>query len=182
MHKRAHIQANLCPQGLSVRLKHHPLQPTIKTLLNIQGGAPHRKIFPLRGKSIITLQGTSTPGDSTRGREGTQTVDCKWVEPSIFIISQGNAHAGDAHNACLKPSWSLPDTALCIGTGEDARHCARWSKCFYTTIIENIRFLDAWEVQHNVLREAATSNSRDDIGQTRDGCSWTCPIARCINE
>src|SRR5260370_11745849 len=61
LHEGAYVQANLRPQGLVIVLKHHPLQPTIQTLLDVEGRAPNRHVFPLGAQFIVALHAAGAP-------------------------------------------------------------------------------------------------------------------------
>src|SRR5207248_6692858 len=47
VHKRAHVQANLCPQWLIVRFKDDPLRSSIETLFDVEGCATNGDVLPL---------------------------------------------------------------------------------------------------------------------------------------
>src|SRR6266540_2229507 len=138
VHERPHVEPDLRPQRLVVRLEDDPLGTAVEALLEEEREATNRDVLPLGCLRVGAVERASAPGDVAVDRERAQTVCAQRVEHAVLGIGQNVRQLGNVAQDTLGARRRLPYTSSRVGTCVDARDSAAGADVLEAPVVERI--------------------------------------------
>src|SRR5262249_13078938 len=88
VHEGAHVEPDLSPERLIVRLEDHPLCSPEQAFLDVQSQSPNRDVLVLIRQLVRATESPRSPHHAPVHRKRAEAVDPSWIQQAILLIVQ----------------------------------------------------------------------------------------------